>query len=122
MRTVGTSNGEQWAIFPGDDERVMRIVRKVIRGLCHYHGIVSPVSDQRVWADVLRRYAVPRGFLDQMEHQHREKDIAEYRYQVLDDPPIHSGWLITFFERRTFIGMVSTSEGGFAERVGGPKQ
>lgn len=114
MHRVKTDNGEEWMIFPGNDERVMRIVRKVIRGLCHHHGIMSPVSDQRVWADVLK-YTVPCEFLNQMKHHHREKDVAKYRYQVLDDPSIHSAWLITFFERRTFIGMVSTSEGGFPE-------
>jgi hypothetical protein len=114
MHRVETSAGERWAIYPGRDERVMRIVRKVIRGLCHYHGVMSPVSDERVWADVLK-YVVPQEFLDQMEHHHREQDIARYRYQVLSEPPIHSVWLITFYERRTFIGMVSTLENGFPE-------
>jgi hypothetical protein len=114
MQSVETELGEQWAVYPGKDERVMRVVRKVIRGLCHYHRIMSPVSDQRVWADVLR-YRVPPEFLSEMEYHHREKDIAEYRYQILDEPPIHSAWLITFFERRTFIGMVSTSKDGFSE-------
>ena len=28
--------------------------------------------------------------------------------------PIHSAWLIMFFERRTSIGMVSTSRDGFS--------
>ena len=114
MHRVETSTGERWTIYPGRDKRVMRIVRKVIRGLCHYHGVMSPVSDERVWADVLK-YKVPQEFLDQMEHHHREQDIAEYRYQVLNEPPIHSAWLITFYKRRTFIGMVSTSEDGFPE-------
>jgi hypothetical protein len=114
MQRVETEVGERWAVYPGKDERVMRIVRKVIRGLCHYHRIMSPVSDQRVWADVLR-YRVPPEFLNEMEYHHREKDIAKYRYQILDDPPIHSAWLITFFERRTFIGMVSTLKDGFPE-------
>lgn len=92
----------------------MRIVQKVIRGLCHYHGVMSPVSDERVWADVLK-YKVPQWFLDQMEHHHWEQDIAEYRYQVLNEPPIQLAWLIKFYKRRTFIGMVSTSEDGFSE-------
>ena len=114
IQRVETEVGERWAVYPGRDERVMRIVRKVIRGLCHYHRIMSPVSDRRIWTDILR-YRVPPEFLNEMEHHHREKDIAEYRYQILDEPPIHSAWLITFFERRTFIGMVSTSEDGFPE-------
>jgi hypothetical protein len=114
MQRVETDIGERWAVYPGGDQRVMRVVRKVIRGLCHYHRIMSPVSDQRVWADVLS-YRVPPEYLNEMEYHHREKDIAEYRYQILDEPPIHSAWLITFFERRAFIGMVSTSKDGFPE-------
>jgi len=114
MHKVQTSTGERWAIYPASDESVMRIVRKVIRGLCHYHSVMSPVSDKRVWATV-QRYQVPRAFLDEMEHHHREEDIAKYSYCVLNEPPIHSVWLITFYQRRTFIGMVSTLENGFPE-------
>jgi len=93
----------------------MRVVRKVIRGLCDYHRIMSPVSDRRVWADVLK-YEVPQEFRDRMQYDHRDKDIVEYRYQVLDDPVIHSAWLLTFFERCTFIGWVSTSVEAFPEQ------
>jgi hypothetical protein len=117
MKQVKTEQGERYAVYPGEDERVMRVARKAIRGLCHYHQVMSPVSDRRVWADVLR-YEIPQELLKEMEYHHREKGIVEYRYQVLNDPLIHSVWLLTFFERRTFIGMVSTSEDGFPEQDG----
>jgi len=45
IRAVQTKEGERWMVFPGEDERVLRVVRKVIRGLCHYHKILSPVPD-----------------------------------------------------------------------------
>lgn len=113
MKPVKVGDSEGHMIFPAEDERVMRVVRKIIRGLCYYHKVRSPVSDQRIWANVLK-YVVPQGFLDQMSYHHREQDIVEYRYQVLNEEGVNSVWLITFFERVTFIGVVSMSESGFA--------
>jgi len=124
-RSVQTQEGERLMVFPGEDERVLRVVRKIIRGLCDYHGLVSPVSDRRVWAADLRYITHDIGlnlkavenllkrFQNDMEYQHREKDIVEYWYEITNDPPIHSAWLIKFFESRTFMGIVSTSEDGF---------
>lgn len=111
MKSIQTPEGERLMIFPAKDERVMRIIRKIIRGLCHYHNVLSPVRDTQVWADVLK-YAIPQVFLDKMSIHHREQNIVHYRYQVLNETGIHSAWLLTFFERRTFIGVVSMSEEG----------
>ena len=106
MKPVKVDDKERHKVFPGKDERVLRVVRKIIRGLCSHHSVASPVSDARVSADVLK-YVVPQGLLDEMICHHREKDIVEYRYQVLNEDGINSVWLITFFERVTFIGFVS---------------
>ena len=105
-------------VYPGQDDRVIRIVKKVVRGLCHYHRVMSAVSERRVWVDVLK-YQVPEEFLSEMAYEHREQDIAEYRYRVLRESGIHSAWLITFFQRITFVAMVSLSEdGSFLEGAG----
>jgi len=111
MKPAKVAGSERHMVFPGEDERVMRVVRKIIRGLCHYHNVMSPVSEQRVWADVLR-YAIPQEFLEQMSYYHREPDIVEYRYQVLNEEGINSAWLLTFFEQVTFIGIVFIPESG----------
>jgi hypothetical protein len=37
-------------IYPGRDERVMRIVKKIVRGLSHYHEIESALSEGRIRA------------------------------------------------------------------------
>jgi hypothetical protein len=58
------------------------------------------------------RYPVPDEFLSEMIYAHREADIAEYRYSIIEDLGIQSGWLITFFERITLLGIISTEEGG----------
>lgn len=114
MKPVNTDTGIRYKIYPGEDDRVIRVVKKVVKGLCYYHKVLTPVSDHRIWVDVLKYVIVPE-FLDQMSHHHREQDIVEYRYQVLNEYGIHSAWLITFFEKMPFIGLVSTSEDGFPQ-------
>lgn len=109
MRPVGTPTGDRHIVYPAQDERFMRVLRKIVRGLSYHHGVLSPVPDSRVSADVLR-YVVPQEFLDEMEPYHREQDIVEYRFQVLNLPEVHSVWLLTFFERRKFIAWMSGSE------------
>lgn len=104
-------------VYPGQDPRVLRIVRKIVRGLCHYHGVLSPVPEKRIWADVLK-YHIQEDFMAEMTYEHREQDVAEYQYQLLCEYGIQSAWLITFFQTVTFIGLVSLSEdGSFPERA-----
>lgn len=113
MRPVTMEDGTiRSKIYPGEDARAIRVVKKVIRGLSYFHNVLWPISDQRIWADVMR-YVVPQNILQQMEYHHRERDVAEYRYHVVNEGEIHSAWLITFFQRVTFIGLVSVSETGF---------
>ena len=54
MRAVQTSSGQRHQIFPANDPRVLRILRKTIRGLHYHHGLSSPVPDEMVWVDLLR--------------------------------------------------------------------
>jgi hypothetical protein len=100
-------------VYPAKDPRFRRILRKIVRGLCHHHGVLSPVADRRVWVDVLR-HVVPPEISDSMEVAHCEPDICRYRYQVIDDEVSHSMWILTFFENKTFVGIVSASPKGFA--------
>jgi hypothetical protein len=45
---VTTNDGDRHMIYPAQDERVLRIVRKTVRCLCHRHGLLSPVLDGQV--------------------------------------------------------------------------
>lgn len=108
MQPVETGEGPRHKVFPAKDERVMRIIRKITRGLCHHHDVMSTVTDQQVTSDVLK-FPIQREFIEEMAYHHLEKDVFEYRYKVIDEPEIHSAWLLTFFERTTFITMVSPS-------------
>jgi len=114
MKPVTVNGSKRYMVFPGEDERVMRVVRKTIRGLCSYHKIMSPVSDKQVWVDILK-YLVPQELLNQLTSYHREQDIVEYRYQIMNEQGINSAWHITFFQRVTFVGLVSMSEAGFGD-------
>src|SRR5687767_8123009 len=43
---------QEYKVFPAEDPRVLRVVRKIIRGLSYHHeGMVVP--DDTVWADIL---------------------------------------------------------------------
>jgi hypothetical protein len=111
LHPVEIDGNDRHMVYPGKDDRVLRIVKKIIRGLCHHHGVMSPVLEKRVWADILK-YQIPEEFLSEMAYEHREQDVAEYRYQVLREYGIDSAWIITFFQRVTFVGIVSISEDG----------
>jgi len=104
-----TPEGFRDMLYPGRCERVLRIVRKVIRGMCFYHHLIWPVTDRQVWADIMC-FQVPADFLNAMTSAHAEQEIIEYRYEVIAEDDIHSWWLLTFYERTTFIGIVFQSE------------
>jgi len=86
----------------------MRAIRKIVRGLCHYHGLLTPVRDDQVWSDVQRFELAPE-FLEEFESAHVEEDVFQYRFGVVDDADIHSGWLLRFFTRTPFVCVVYQS-------------
>jgi hypothetical protein len=108
MEPVETADGPRHLICPARDERVLRVVRKVVRGLCHHHGLLSPVADDQVVADI-HRFEIPAAFQDEMVVAHAETDILIYRYSLVDDPDMHSGWVLSFFERTPFFCIVFRS-------------
>ena len=105
------TKGNNYKIYPGQDERAIRIVKKVIRGLSHYHGIMTAVPESLVWVNILK-FQIQENFLDEMVWSHREEDIVSYGYQILNDyeHDIYSAWIITFLGRIPFVGTVSFSE------------
>ena len=108
MEPIETPDGPRHLIFPARDERILRIVRKVVRGLCHHHGLLSPVADDQVFADI-QRFEIPDEFEDEMVAAHAEADILTYRYGLVDDAHMHSGWVLRFFERTPFFCIVYRS-------------
>ena len=105
---VQTDSGPRHMIYPGRDQRVMRVIRKIVRGLCFHHQMRVPIPDEYIWADV-QRFEVPPAFLAEMTVEHREADIVQYRYAHLEDDEIDSSWFVTFFERTSFMAIVFKS-------------
>jgi hypothetical protein len=108
IEPIQTPDGERHMIYPAKDERVLRIVRKIVRGLCHHHNLLSPVLDDQVLADI-QRFEVPDEFLAEMTAAHAEEDVLQYRYGIVDEPAIHSGWILNFFGRTPFFCIVFRS-------------
>jgi hypothetical protein len=108
MRPVDTPEGERHKIYPASDDRFLKVMRKIVRGLHYHHQLWSPVPDEMVFVDLLK-WVIPNEFLDPMPIYHRELDIFQYQFEVFDqfeDIPMSSAWLLTFFENRKFIALV----------------
>jgi hypothetical protein len=108
MRPVKVGAAERFAVYPATDQRFLRVLQKIVRGLHCHHGLWSPVPDSMVEADVLK-YIVPQEFLEAMPFHHRESDVFKYQFEVFvdfEDIPMNSAWLLTFFENRKFVAWV----------------
>jgi hypothetical protein len=94
-------------IYPGEDPRVIRIIKKIVRGLSHHHGIEDGVDDERIRADVLR-FSVPDELWSTGTFCKRGSDIFRYWYKRYgkDDKELSSLWILTFFDRRDFVAIV----------------
>ena len=96
-----------YKIYPANDERVLRVIRKIVRGLCYRHMLRWPISDEEVWVDI-QRYAIQPEFLDLREFS-SDPTVIRYAFMAMDDPDIESYWTLTFFERTPFIAIVFRS-------------
>jgi hypothetical protein len=90
-------------IYPGEDKRVVRIVRKIIRGLSHFHKIESAVDESRI---LLTIHDAPllEGVQEPGDVSHSFPGVVRYLYRTTtDSKPV---WILTFFDRLTFVGLV----------------
>ncbi len=98
-------------IFPAEDPRVMRVVRKVIRGLCAYYRLMPSVSDGQVCAGLASMLPQPlrEAYEDGgnwMEIYREEPDVIEYGYATECPEPVHSIWSAVFLGKVAFWGVV----------------
>ncbi|MCH8242221.1 MAG: hypothetical protein IH897_06380 [Planctomycetes bacterium] len=90
----------------------MRIVRKVVRGLCYHRLLDSPVRDDQVEATFLTPdlwRGVSLDWSEKLPQFEVAKDIFCYKYQDFSDSYLHSVWLLTFLERTRFVAAVEQS-------------
>jgi hypothetical protein len=111
MVALENTEGPLHKIYPANNPEVMLVIRKIIRGLCHYHGIATAVSDQRVWADI-QKYQIPPYLKENMKWFHIGPKLLEYAYEFTNDRElnIHSAWYLRFYEEREFVSFIVLSE------------
>lgn len=109
MKPAPDVPGDRYRIFPADDPRILKTVRKIVRGLSHHHGIQTAVHDEQVLADV-QRGAVPDELFEAMTAHDVDARVFDYRLIVSDQFPYASSlWLLRFYQRTTFIATVFKS-------------
>lgn len=105
MEPVPELGGERYKIYPARDERILRTVRKIVRGLAHFHGIQSAIRDNEIVADVMR-YTLPDETIEAMQYHHAEPDVLQYAFVNLGaGPDVRSLWILRFFERTSFVAV-----------------
>jgi hypothetical protein len=94
-------------VYPGKSERVLRIVRKIIRGLTHYFDRSQIIAEER--AHVLMMAAPPWPELEADLHPiYHVPNIANVRNHVFGGAQaqnIHSVWAIQPLEVH-FVGVI----------------
>jgi hypothetical protein len=85
MVPVQVEGLKRWMIYPARDERVLRVLRKIVRGLSHFHGVGSAVPEERVWVNVHRVRESHCGFRSWANNRIKltKPAMASYRVQPL---------------------------------------
>jgi hypothetical protein len=94
-------------IFPGQDERVIRIIKKIVRGLSHFHEIESAVNEKRIHV-VIHDSELSEGTLEPGDFSRSYPGIVRYSYKNDDTTELKPVWILTFFDRLTFVALVGT--------------
>jgi hypothetical protein len=104
-----TADGSCDLIFPDRDERVMLILRKIARGLCHHHQLGTAISDTRVTA-IARRVGFPEELQASVVARTPIPRVCDYAYVDFSkqESDLHSIWSLRFFERTWFFALVAS--------------
>jgi hypothetical protein len=111
MVAIDTPDGPRHMVYPARDPRVMLVVRKIIRGLFHYHKLGTAVPDTHVWADVLK-YQIQSDLKERLTWFNLGQDFVEYGFEATDAPElnIRSAWYFRFYGHREFVGFTTYSQ------------
>lgn len=119
IRVVQTPTGIRLKIYPGGevggagkgpkaDPRVLRVVRKIVRGYSYEIGMNWPVPDEKVRA-VINPAGIPADVIQGANYDHRDPRIFQCWYTKMpdDDQEIESAWAMCFYERIHFAAVVA---------------
>jgi hypothetical protein len=107
MHPFETEMGTRYMVYPASDQRFVRVLRKIVRGL-HFHHFETLAADDLIEVDVLK-FHVPDEFTMQMRRFGSVPEIFEYTFETFDtfeDMPMSSAWLLTFYKSRKFIAVI----------------
>jgi hypothetical protein len=105
MNPIEVEGRARYMIYPGKDPRVLRVIRKIVRGLCHHHGVGTAIPDEQVRGDVLTM-PIPDELMNEIQLRHVEPDVVEYWFDATPTGLVRSTWFLRFFERRAFTAVV----------------
>ena len=108
MKGVDTPNGKRHIIYPMNDSKFERILRKIFRGL-GYHHFGCCVQNENISVDVLRD-KIPE-FIEGAKWYNFVPEVFEYIFDIyLIDEGYISCWMVKFFENRYFLGTINMTE------------
>lgn len=99
-------SGRQMRIYPAKSEAVLRVVKKILRGLGFFH-FRSPIAEEVVWADVLK-YNVPPKLLEGVKWLDFDPEVFRYFFEVceVEEDRYVSVWLIRILGTCEFIASI----------------
>jgi len=107
LKIIRPGSDGRMRVWPEEDERFMRILRKIVRGLCRHHNLDWPVSEARVHVEKLI-YPVPPGYLDPLPGGRTDGDMFRWGYiQPSEDGPDKLTWILVIRSNMEFIARVA---------------
>lgn len=113
MVPFDTEAGRRHLVYPARDPRVMKVIRKIFRGLCHYHGLGTTIRDRQVFANI-QLFEVPERFRPQFVNHSLGDHFCRYAFlDMRGEGEFHSAWTIEFFGRTNFLGLIAADPEGW---------
>lgn len=107
MISKKTPKGERETIYPTRDPKCNLILRRIVRGLSHFHEFGSPIADTRVRCGVML-WTIPDAFRSSFTWHEIAPGFCRYAYSIVGDENLHSFWLIRFSKHIEFFGAIAT--------------
>lgn len=107
-----SSDGERDLIYPIKDPEFNLILRRIIRGLCHYHKIGTAIADDRVFCHIMQ-FQIPESFKFDFCWHEISPGFCCYAYAIINDNNLHSFWLIRFSQHIEFFATISVDKSIF---------
>lgn len=110
FRPAQVAGENRTKVYPAKDARFNLILRRIVRGLVHEHGLGTAIPDARVVCDVMR-WIIPPTFEGDFTWRTIAPEFIAYAYNGINDKYAHSFWLIRFSKHILFFGSVSHETG-----------